>query len=118
MEDVLLLDAAERYLKGSMNQQEKLFFEELRKNNPELDQMVVEQTFFLNEVEKYGDLKSFKHSLHEVDTKLAEEGIIRKSDLHLTGKIVYIWKKYKRTVTVAASIAGIVSTYCGFSFCL
>ncbi len=109
MEDVLLLDAAERYMKGSMNQQEKLFFEELRKNNPELDQMVVEQTFFLNEVEQYGDLKAFKHSLHEVDTKLAEEGIIRKSDLRFGGKVVYIWKKYKRTVMVAASIAGIVS---------
>ncbi|MEO5983985.1 MAG: serine protease, partial [Ferruginibacter sp.] len=63
MEDTLLIDAAERFARGEMTAEEKLFFEELRKQNPELDQLVVEQLFFLNELERYGSTKNFKHIL-------------------------------------------------------
>ena len=45
MEDTLLIDAAERFARGEMSAEEKIFFEELRKQNPELDQLVVEQLF-------------------------------------------------------------------------
>lgn len=109
MDDILLLDAAERYLKGEMSPQEITFFEELRKTNPELDQLVVEQTFFINEVERFGDTKNFKHTLYEVETKLAEEGLIAKANIKGSAKLVYLWKRYKRIAAVAASIAGIVS---------
>ncbi len=109
MDDMLLLDATERYIRGEMTVQEKTFFEDLRKTNPELDQLVVEHTFFFNELNKYGDTKNFKHSLYEVETKLAEEGLINKSQLRGKAKVVYMWKKYKRIAAVAACIAGIVS---------
>ena len=64
MDDILLLDAVERYLKGEMSEQEKTFLEEMRKSNPEIDQMVVEHTFFLNEVDKYSNTKNFKQKLN------------------------------------------------------
>ncbi len=48
MDDTLLLDAIERYKRDEMTAQEKKFFEEMRKNNPDIDQMAVEHTFFLN----------------------------------------------------------------------
>ncbi len=57
MDDLLLIDAAERYIKGEMTAQERTYFVELRKNNPEVDQLVVEQIYFLNELEQYGDTK-------------------------------------------------------------
>ena len=47
MDDTLLLDAIERYRKGEMSPQEITFFEELRKNNPDIDQLAAEHTFFL-----------------------------------------------------------------------
>jgi S1-C subfamily serine protease len=109
MEDTLLIDAAERFARGEMNAEEKIFFEELRKKNPELDQLVVEQLFFLNELDRYGSAKNFKHILHETETKLVSEGLITKSPLQGKSKIVYLWSRYKRTIAVAASIAGIVS---------
>ncbi len=109
MEDTLLIDAAERFARGEMTAEEKLFFEELRKKNPELDQLVVEQLFFLNELEKYGSTKNFKHILHETESKLINEGLITKAGLKGRAKVVYLWNRYKRTVAVAASIAGIVS---------
>lgn len=111
MEDTLLIDAVERFVKGEMSPEEKIYFQDLRKNNPELDQAVVEQLFFLNELHKYSDTKNFKHSLHEVEAKLVEEGLISKPAVKRKGKVVQLWNRYMRTVAVAASIAGIVSIF-------
>ncbi len=109
MDDILLMDAAERYSKGEMSAQEIVFFEELRKNNPDIDQLVVEHNFFLNELDVYARAKAFRHTLHETEHKLAEEGLITKSQLRGKAKLYFIWNKYKRTVAVAASIAGLIS---------
>lgn len=109
MDDLLLIDAAERYLKGEMSEQEKTYFEEIRKNNPDIDQMVVEHTFFLNELDHFSQTRSFRHNLSETVNKLVTEGFIKKSPLTGKAKIVYIWNRSKRTIAVAASIAGIVS---------
>ena len=111
MDETLLLDAVERYLKGEMTEQERTYLEELRKTNPEVDQMVVEHIFFLNEVSKHSDTKNFKHALYEVESKLVEEGIINKNQLKGKAKMVYLWNRYKRTAAVAASIAAIVSLF-------
>ena len=51
MDDLLLLDATERYLKGEMSAEEKVLFEQLRQTKPEVDQLVVEHSFFLQELE-------------------------------------------------------------------
>jgi serine protease Do len=109
MDDILLLDAIERYMKGEMSAQELSFFEELRKNNPDIDQMVVEHSFFLNELNNHGNTRAFKHSLYEVETKLTEEGILTRTPIKGKAKLVYLWKRYKRTAAVAASIAGLIS---------
>jgi S1-C subfamily serine protease len=109
MEDLLLIDAAERYLRGEMSEQEKTYFEEIRKNNPEIDQLVVEHTFFWNELEKYGQTRSFRHNLNETVNKLVTEGFISKPSMSGKAKLVYLWNRSKRTIAVAASIAGIIS---------
>ena len=70
MEDTLLMDAAERFAKGEMSNEEKIYFEELRKNNPELDQAVVEQLFFLNQLDTFNSTKNFKAILNEVENLL------------------------------------------------
>ncbi|MBK8711637.1 MAG: trypsin-like peptidase domain-containing protein [Niastella sp.] len=111
MEDSLLMDAVERFVKGEMSAQEKIYFEDLRKNNPELDQTVVEQIFFYNELEKYSDRKNFTIALHEVETKLSEEGIISRNLPKGKGKLIQLWARSKRTIAVAASIAGVVSLF-------
>ena len=109
MDELLLIEAVERYLKGEMTLKEKGFFEEIRKSNPAVDQMVVEHTFLFNELDKQANIKAFKHSLYEVENKLTEEGLIHKDQLTTKAKVVFLWKKYKRSIAVAASIAGLVS---------
>lgn len=109
MDELLLIETVERYLKGEMNASERVFFEDIRKNNPAVDQMVVEQTFLLHELDKQSNIKAFKHSLYEVENKLTEEGLITRSQLKGKAKVIYLWKKYRRNIAVAASIAVLVS---------
>ena len=109
MEENLLLDAIERFRNGDMDDQEKAFFEELRKNNSEIDQIVVDHNFFLDELDRMSEIKALKHTLNEVESKLLNEGFISRKEGKLQAKLVYLWNRSKRTIAVAACIAGIVS---------
>ncbi len=111
MDDILLLDAIERYRNGEMTPQEKTFLEELRKNNPDIDQLAVEHLFFLQQLQNTADLKAFRHSLNEVENKLVDEGVIAKKPLKGKAKVIYLWNLSRRTIGVAATIAGIVSIF-------
>ena len=109
MEDNLLFDAIERYRNGQMDEKEKLFFEELKKNNPEIDQVVAEHSFFLAELERMSEQKKLRHNLKEAENKLINEGLISGSNGKTKAKIIYLWNRYRRTIAVAAAIACIVS---------
>src|SRR6185295_18685441 len=107
--DIMILDAVERYIRGEMNPDERLYFENLRKTNGEIDQLVVEHTLFLQQMNQFGETKKFKEILHDVHTDLAEQGKIRSDKLKGKAKVVYLWKRYRRVTAIAASIAGIVA---------
>lgn len=109
MDEILLLDATERYLNGEMNAEEKAMFEQLRQNSQEVDQMVVEHSLFLQQINRYGSIREMKHSLHEVHNQLLQDGAIQEEALSTGAKVVNMWKRYKRTITIAASIAGITA---------
>lgn len=109
MDEILLIETVERYLRGEMNPEEKAFFEGLRKTNPEIDQAVVEHTFFLHGLEKHSELKNFKHALLETEAKLMQEGVIKEPSVTGKAKVVQLWNKYKRSMAVAASIALFIS---------
>jgi len=101
-----MLDAIERYMRGEMLPEERVFFEHLRKSNPQVDQMVVEHTIFLNQMNKFGERKNFKSQLHYIHNQLFEKGEIKEPT---QAKFVTLWKKYKRVIAVAACIAGITA---------
>jgi serine protease Do len=109
MDDIKILDAVERYIRGEMTPDERLYFEQLRKTNPEVDQLVVEHTLFLQQMNRFGEWKRFKQSLNEAHTDLAEQGKINSAKLKGKAKVVYIWNRYKRVVAIAASIACITT---------
>lgn len=109
MEDIQLLDAVERYIRGEMKPDERVHFEQLRKTNPEVDQLVVEHTLFIHQMNEVGELRKFKSTLNEVHTDLAEKGSINSDKLKGKAKIVYLWKRYRRVATIAATIAGITT---------
>jgi S1-C subfamily serine protease len=85
---------------------ERKFFEELRKSNPGVDQMVVEHTVFLNLMEKYGNRKHVKATLQDVHNELFETGQIKQSQ---ETRVARLWFKHRKVIAVAASIAGITA---------
>ena len=109
MEEIQIIDAVERYIRGKMNPEERLQFENLRQSNAELDQLVVEHTLFLQQMNRLGDWQKMKGTLSEVHTHLQEQGKIDTARAKGTSKVVYLWNRYKRTAAIAASIAGVTA---------
>ncbi|MCO5235040.1 MAG: serine protease [Chitinophagaceae bacterium] len=107
MNDIRLAEMVERYLDGALSNEEKILFEELRKTRPEVDQEVVEHRFFMNQMERYEQDKQFRSSIDEVHSRLMEEGKIGREPG--SSKVFYLWNRYRRTIAVAASIAGITA---------
>lgn len=106
MEDLQLLDAIERYVRNEMGPEERAAFERLRQHNPEVDQLVVEHSIFLQQIDQFGETKHLKATLHEVHHQLTETGEIREKAPKAT--ILQV-RKYRRVMAVAASIAGITT---------
>jgi serine protease Do len=106
MQDNALLDAAERYIRGEMLPEEKAFFEHVRQSNPDVDQLVVEHTLFLNQFAQYGEIHRLKTQMNEVHHDLSAAGQIEQPR---PAMVVVLWNKYKRVIGVAASIAGITA---------
>src|SRR5436189_99300 len=103
MEDRLLLETIERYLGGTMLAEEKAWIELLRKNTPEIDQMVVEHKIFLQQIEEYGHVQALKHALHDSHRDLLEKGdVYEGGKISTTGRVIQFYHKYKRVTAIAA----------------
>lgn len=110
MDDILLLEAIENYLAGKMSREEKEYFENLRKTTPEVDQMVVEHSMFLQQMDTYATHRNLKHSLYEAHTRLLEKGeITEQPSQTTTARVAQLWRKYKRVAAIAASVGGVIA---------
>ncbi len=109
MEEVHILEAVERYISGAMSPDERVYFENLRKSNPDVDQAVVEHTFFMQQLNRFDQTKKFKSLLSDIHIDLAQTGAIQSTRLQGKAKVVYLFNRYKRTAALAASIAGITA---------
>ena len=109
MEDLIIMETVEKYLNGEMSDQERSHFEHIRSTNPEIDQLVVSHALFLHSLKHYGSVRELKHNLHEVHLQLSEQGRIQQIELSNTAKVINFWKRYRRTISIAASIAGITA---------
>ncbi|RYZ60631.1 MAG: serine protease, partial [Chitinophagaceae bacterium] len=109
MDEIKILEAVERYLAGEMHPDERSAFENLRKSNPEIDLLVVEHRFFLQQINRYEDVRGFKSKLTDAHLHLAEEGAITSPEPKGKAKVIQLFNRYKRTAGIAASIAGITA---------
>ncbi len=110
MEEILLLDLVERYLNGELDESQRVQFETMRHQNPDIDNLVVEHQMFLADLSHYGERRQFKHDLGEVHNKLVEQNeIIEEAEVKSIAPIRKLWLRNKRTIAVAASIAGVTA---------
>jgi S1-C subfamily serine protease len=110
MEDVELIETIERYLTDAMSSQDRTEFEALRKNTPEIDQMVVEHKLFLDHMQSYAVRRSFAKLTSQTFNKLMAAGEWMTNDTISTKtKVIQLWNKYKRVTAIAASVAGFIA---------
>ncbi|MBS1525142.1 MAG: serine protease, partial [Bacteroidetes bacterium] len=104
MRDEQLLEAIERYLNGEMNADERRAFEQLRTENAEVDQRVLEHQQFVGLLKQYGERVELENRLnaihHEIDVHAIEEQVAVRPSF-----IVYLWRHHHSKISVAASIA-------------
>jgi S1-C subfamily serine protease len=107
MEEMQIVEATERFLRGEMSPEEMLQFRELRKSRPDIDQQVVEYSVFLTELARYGEATSLRSELRQIENELKEKGLIefQKPVNKITG---FLSTRYRETIMVAATVAGII----------
>jgi S1-C subfamily serine protease len=112
MDDIQLLEAIERYLTGDMNASETAQFELLRQKTPEIDQMVVEHSMFLHEMNIYANRINFSKVSESTFNKLLDQGEWAPMDEQSTSfKIIQLWSKYKKVTAIAASVGGFIALF-------
>ncbi|MFD1630444.1 S1C family serine protease [Pseudopedobacter beijingensis] len=109
-----LIKRIEAYLYKEMNEDERIKFKLERQQNPALDQKVVEHIEFLKSVKGYGEIKSLKSTLNSIHEEL-DIPTIREEVLEHKPKIVELWEKYKKSLSIAASVAVITTLVTLFS---
>lgn len=107
MKDVQMLEIIERYIQGNLEPVELAVFEEQRKNTPALDQMVVEYSIFLDQLNHFGERKNFRDSILDIHTDLINSGEIEEKAPKV--KVISLFHRYSRDIAVAASIAGLTA---------
>ncbi len=112
MDDIQLLEAIERYLLGDMSSGEMAQFETLRKQTPEIDQMVVEHEMFLHQIEQFANRKNFTKRSEQIFTKLFEAGQwVPFDEQPAKVKLIHLWSKYKKVAAIAASVGGFIALF-------
>jgi S1-C subfamily serine protease len=110
MDDIHLLETIEKYLAGEMTTAEAEQFESLRKTTPEIDQMVLEHSMFLHEMDKYASRKGFSELSEITFNTLFDAGEWTPVDEQSTSyKVIQLWNRYKKVTAIAATVGGLIA---------
>lgn len=109
-DDMNLLREIERYLEGEMSGQEKAVFEELRKNNPQINRQVEEQEFFLQQLQHFGQRQSLKAKMNHLHRQLDIPTLRKQAqEENLAAKRVSVRRRTITNLAAAACIALVTS---------
>jgi serine protease Do len=104
MRDEQLLEAIERYLNGEMNADERKAFEQLRKENAEVDIRVIEHQQFTGLLKQYGERVQLENRLNAIHAEIDVHTLTEEVTVRPTW-IVQLWRDHHSKISVAASIA-------------
>ncbi|RBL88700.1 S1C family serine protease [Chitinophaga flava] len=109
-EDMNLLREIERYLEGEMSGQEKAVFDELRKNNPQINRQVEEQQFFMQQLQHFGQRQSLQAKMNKIHEQLDMPTLRKQAqEATLTAKRISIRRRTITNLAAAACIALVTS---------
>ena len=97
MSEQLLIESLERYFNDEMLPEEKAYFEQMRQDNPELDQMVVTHKIFMGKMAEFAERQKLMTQLSSTHDHLLEKGAIAEDQKKISkGKIIQLWHRYKK----------------------
>lgn len=104
MDDMQLIQLVERYVQGELQAEELARFEYLRTSDARTGRFIDEHIQLLQQVTAYGERRQFEATMQEVHAGLMQSGEI--SPQVPKTKVIDLWRKSRRVITVAASIGG------------
>jgi S1-C subfamily serine protease len=111
MEDIQIAELVDRYLKGEMGDIELVNFEHMRKTDSAFNKAVIDEIYFIKHLEYTGKITSLKAKIAEAK-KTQIDAFVDHNGLAPLAKLISIWRKHRKTIAVAASIAIVVSAAC------
>ncbi len=109
MEEIQIAEMVERYLSGEMGDNELMSFEHKRKTDSIFNKAVIDHIYFIQHLEDTGKIMALKSKLKQIESNDLKNEI---STFGSTSKVISIWRKNRKTIAVAASIAIVVSAAC------
>lgn len=104
MRDEQLIEAIERYLGGGMSADERMAFEQFRKEHAEVDAKVIEHQQFIGLLKQYGERVALEKRLNAIHEEIDVHAIAEDVTVHPSW-IVQLWRDHHSKISVAASIA-------------
>lgn len=104
MSEIELMAVIERYLNGEMTAEERARFEALRRDNPAVDNSVIEHQEFTSKLKQYGERLAFENLLNDIHNEIDVQAL-KDEFVHHPSLIVRLWRNHHSKISVAASIA-------------
>jgi S1-C subfamily serine protease len=103
MSNYQLTEAIERYLKGEMSTEERAHFEQLRKDNADIDGKIAEHLHFTGLLNQYRERLELEDKLNAIHHEIDVHALVEEMTVH-PSKIVQMWRNHHSKISVAASV--------------
>lgn len=104
MDSNQLTEAIERYLNGEMNEEEHARFNQLRKENADIDSRITEHQHFTGLLKQYRERLELENRLNAIHNEIDVHALVEEMTVHPSW-IVQLWRNHHSKISVAASIA-------------
>jgi serine protease Do len=99
-----LTEAIERYLNGEMNVEERAHFDQLRKENADIDNKIAEHLHFTGLLKQYRERIELENRLNAIHNEIDVHALVEEMTVHPSG-IIRLWRNHHSKISVAASVA-------------
>jgi serine protease Do len=104
MSNYQLTEAIERYLHGEMSTEERAHFDQLRKENADIDSKIAEHLHFSGLLNQYRERLELENKLNAIHSEIDVHALVEEMTVHPSW-IVQMWRNHHSKISVAASIA-------------
>lgn len=104
MSNYQLTEAIERYLNGEMSGDERAHFEQLRKENADIDNKIAEHLHFTGLLKQYRERIELENKLNAIHNEMDIHSLVEEMTVHPSW-LVQMWRNHHSKISVAASVA-------------